>query len=373
VAGAAGLELPLLSERLSDALAAQLPDTAGTRNPVDLAGGGEQDFMNYARAARTLLESGEVDGVLMTGYFGGYSQYSGDFAERETEVGREIARAVAESGRPLVAQSMYHAAPPNVALREGGVAVYATIEAAATALAALHPLPSPRGAPALPSDRSGGELDTTYFGARALLESAGVPFVAARRVRTSQQAVEAAAEVGYPVVLKALGMLHKSDMGGVVVGIADEDALGWEWGDMEERLAPPEFSVEAMAPLRDGIELILGTTWDPRFGPVVMVGLGGIYTELFRDYAVSLAPVDEDDAVSMLRSLRGSQVLEGVRGRMPVDIPAAARVVATLSRLAAARPDIEEIDVNPLLAMPEGALALDARIISVDEGGTDAG
>jgi acyl-CoA synthetase (NDP forming) len=104
-----------------------------------------------------------------------------------------------------------------------------------------------------------------------------------------------------------------------------------------------------------------------------MVGLGGIYAELFRDYAVSLAPVDEDQAASMLRSLRGSQLLEGARGRKPVDVPAAARVVAALSRLAAARPDIEEIDVNPLLAMPKGALALDARIDPVDEGGRDAG
>ncbi len=325
VAGAAGLELPQLTDRLSAELAAHLPDTAATRNPVDLAGGGEQDFMNYARAARTLLESGEVDGLLMTGYFGGYSQYSEDFADHETEVGREIARAVAESGRPMVAQSMHHDAPPNVALREGGVAVYPTIEAAAAALAALRPLPAPRGAPALPSDQSGGDIDTSYFGARALLESAGVPFVAARRVRTSQQAAEAAAEVGYPVVVKALGMLHKSDMGGVVVGIADEDALGWEWGDLEERLAPPEFSVEAMAPLGDGIELILGTQWDGRFGPVVLIGLGGIYAEVLRDYAVSLAPVDEDQAAAMLRSLRGSELLEGARGRKPVDVPAAAR------------------------------------------------
>jgi acyl-CoA synthetase (NDP forming) len=370
VADAAGLELPRLSDELSDALAAPLPSTASTRNPVDLAGGGESDFKNYARTARTLLEAGELDGVLMTGYFGGYSQYSHDFAELETEVGREIARAVAESGLPLVAQSMYHDAPPNVALREGGVPVYATIEAAVASLIGLLPVPAePVGElpPATP-----GPVDDSYFGSRELLAAAGVPFVEARRVGSELQALEAADEVGYPVVLKALGMLHKSDAGGVKVGIADAEALAWEWGDMQQRLVPPECSIEAMAPLSEGVELIVGSKRDPRFGPVVMVGIGGVFAELMAQQQVALAPVDHGQALRLIASLRGAPLLEGARGRPPVDLRAAADALVAVSRLAAARPDIAEIDINPLLVTPDAALGLDARVIPA-QGGADAG
>src|SRR3954452_23807183 len=137
VADAAGLEVPQLSDDTSARIAALLPPTASTLNPVDLAGGGEADFFNYARVARALLECGEVDGVLMTGYFGGYSQYSEEFADRETEVGREIARAAADTGRPVLGQSMYSESPPSTALREGGVAVFPTIESATSVLAEL--------------------------------------------------------------------------------------------------------------------------------------------------------------------------------------------------------------------------------------------
>ena len=282
VAVGMGLELPVLSDGLQARLAAMLPAMSSVRNPIDLAGAGEADFSSYSRVARGLLEADELDGVLMTGYFGGYSQYSEEFADTETEVGHEIARAAAETGKPLVAQSMYADDRPNVALREGGVPVYWTIEAAAASLAALEQLPAATGPPALPEPVT-GPLDAGYFGSRALLAEAGVPFVAARSAHTREDVLAAAAEVGYPVVLKALGLLHKSDAGGVRVGLADAEALAAAWSDMEGRLSPPEYSVEAMAPLADGIELIVGARRDPRFGPVALVGLGGIYAELLGD------------------------------------------------------------------------------------------
>ena len=372
VAVALGLELPLLSDGLQARLAAMLPAMSSVRNPIDLAGAGEADFSSYSRVARGLLEADELDGVLMTGYFGGYSKYSEEFADAETEVGREIARAAAETGKPLVAQSMYADDRPNVALREGGVPVYWTIEAAAASLAALEQLPTATGPPSLPEQVT-GPLDAGYFGSRALLAGAGVPFVAARSAHTRDDVLAAAAEVGYPVVLKALGLLHKSDAGGVRVGLADADALAAAWSDMEGRLSPPEYSVEAMAPLADGIELIVGARRDPRFGPVALVGLGGIYAELLGDVGVALAPLDRGEALRLLESLQGAALLKGARGRAAVDIGAAADAAVALSRLAAARPDIAEIEVNPLLVTPEGALALDARIIPADEGGNDAG
>jgi len=371
VATEAGLELPRLSDALAADLAAQLPHTAATRNPVDLAGGGEQDFNSYAKVSRTLLESGEVDGVLLTGYFGGYSQYSEHFAAAEVDVARAITVAVAETGRPMVAHSMYADSPTAQALRDGGVPVYTAIEAAAGALAGLRARHRPLGAPPLPPV-STGPIEPGYFGSRALLEAAGVPFAPAVPVTGPEEALAAAGDLGYPVVLKAVDALHKSDAGGVIVGIADPAALVQAVHDLIDRLAPKTLSLERMAPLHEGIELIVGARTDLRFGPVAMVGIGGIHAEVFEDIAIDLAPLDVVAAERLLRSLRGAPLLAGVRGRPPLDVGAAARAAAARSRVAAARPDVAEIEVNPLLVTPSGAVALDARVIVRKEGAGDA-
>jgi acyl-CoA synthetase (NDP forming) len=369
---AAGLELPVLSAGLSASIAAGLPSTAATGNPVDLAGGGEQDFMSYANVTKALLDSGEVDAVLMTGYFGGYSQYSQEFLEREVDVAHAITAAVRASGRPMISQTMYSDEPTSDAMREGGVPTFRTIEAATAALVAIDDRPPSAGAPAIPPAEMTQPLQTDYFGARDLLERAGVGFVDAVEVRGRDEAQVAAGQLGFPVVVKALGMLHKSDAGGVAVGIADAAELERVVADMEERLAPPSLSLERMAPLSDGVELIIGARRDSRFGPIAMVGLGGLYAEVLEDVAIGLAPLDQAGAVALLKSLRGAAILHGARGRPPVDIAAAAAAAVALSRLAAARPDIAEIEVNPLLVTPTGALGLDARIIPV-EGSQHAG
>ncbi len=184
------------------------------------------------------------------------------------------------------------------------------------------------------------------------------------------EACTAAAELGYPVVVKALGLLHKSDAGGVALGIEDEQALRESLARMAT-LSAEGYSVERMAPVGDGVELIAGSIQDARFGPVVLVGLGGVYAELLDDTAVALAPVDASQAEKLIRSLRGSAILAGARGRPPMDVATAAEAVAALSRLAASRPDLGEIEINPLLVTPDGALALDARALS-GENGTDA-
>ena len=156
------------------------------------------------------------------------------------------------------------------------------------------------------------------------------------------------------------------------MGITGEEELARAVDEMYERLSPPAFSVEAMAPLADGVELIVGAKWDPRFGPIAVIGLGGVLAEVLRDVAVALAPLDRDEAMRLLRSLAGAALLEGVRGRPPLDVAAAAGAAVALTELAASRPDIAEIEINPLLVLPHGALALDARIIPA-KGDGDAG
>ena len=200
-----------------------------------------------------------------------------------------------------------------------------------------------------------------YWGARELVASARIELVEARRVRTAEDADLAARELGFPVVLKALGALHKSDAGGVVVDIRDAKSLRRALDALQTRLAAEEFSVERMAPVHDGVELIVGARRDRRFGPIVLVGVGGLYAEILDDVAVALAPVDADCARELVLSLRGAALVTGARRRPPVAVAAAAEVIAALSLLGAACPDIDEIEINPLLVTPT-AVALDARV-----------
>src|SRR5207248_251230 len=168
----------------------------------------------------------------------------------------------------------------------------------------------------------------------------------------------------YPVVLKALGAAHKSDAGGVRLAIAGEAQLKNAFREMQARLHSTSFTVEKEAPLSLGLELLIGVKRDRRFGPIALVGLGGISAEVFRDLAVALAPITVEQAVALIRSLRGAQLLVGYRGRPRLDVEAAARALSALSQFAAARPEIAEVEINPLLVLERGVLTLDARLIS---------
>lgn len=363
LAAAHGLELPQVSPETSSGLQAILPPTAATENPVDLAGGGEYDVFNFARVVELLLRSDDVDSVFLTGYFGGYGTYSEEHAAREVEAATAMAKYAADVGKPFVVQTMYWRSAAAEALRDGGMPVYRDLEGALRGISALVGAGSarPRGVPDLPEPAPPVEA-AGYWEARALLEAAGVEFAEARRAKHDQDALAAADELGYPVVLKALGHVHKSDAGGVAVGLADAVALERQLSEMAT-LKASEYSVERTAPVEDGIELIIGSRRDPRFGPVTLVGVGGLYTEVLGDVAVALAPVGEADAERLIGSLRGAPLLLGARGRPPLDVPAAARTMAALSRVAAEHPEIDELEINPLLVLPEGALGLDARIV----------
>ena len=362
---AEGLELPELTDATRAQLAEALPPTATLVNPVDFAGGGEQDIRSFERVISSLLRSGEVDTVILTGYFGGYSQYSDEFEENEKLAAVGMARAADETGVPFLAHTMYWRSGPAEALRENGVPVYREVEAAvgvASRLARRTP-EALLEVPELPPPATPLEGEQDYYASREVLVDAGIDFAAARRVSGGEEAVAAAAEIGYPVVLKALGQLHKSDSGGVAVGLRDPAELNDALERMQSALDPPSYSVEAMAPLSTGLELIVGAKRDPRFGPILLVGAGGLYAEIVKDVAVALAPVTEAAADALLRSLRVAPLLDGARGRPAVDVGAAARAAAALSRVAAEHPEIAEIEINPLLATPDGALGLDARIV----------
>ncbi|GAA5033614.1 acetate--CoA ligase family protein [Streptomyces siamensis] len=366
---AAGFTVPELTGPTRRHLRETLWEQSAVANPVDLAGMGEQDPGSYARTVAALLAAEEVDAVLMTGYFGGYAAADGGLgggglvlAEGEREAARLIADHHRATAKPLVVQSMYPDSPSCRTLAAAGIPVFAATEDAARALAATAPGPLHTGVTPLPP-AAAPLRDSGYMGTRRALEEAGLAFPAAREIHDETELLAAAAEFPGPYVLKALHLLHKSDAGGVVLGLAGPDELLAAFREMHARLGAPAYSVEAMADLTDGIELIVGVNRDPRFGPVAMVGLGGVLAEALHDVAFTLAPVSAGRALSLLRGLRTAALLDGVRGRPPVDVAAAAAAVEAITAFAAAHPEIAEIEVNPLLVSPHGALALDSRAV----------
>ncbi|NNJ04857.1 CoA-binding protein [Streptomyces sp. PKU-MA01144] len=370
-AEAAGLEVPELGGATRRELRSVLWEQSAVGNPVDLAGMGEQDPRSYSAAIGALLGADEVDAVLMTGYFGGYAAAGGGLGGGGATLAAGEGRAAGEivghwraRPKPLVVQSMYPASPSCRTLADAGIPVFSSTEDASRALAAMTsqrpggrpgPSPLPPAAPAL--------RDPGYHAVRGLLAAAGVPFPAAREITGEAELLAAAAEFPGPYALKAMHLLHKSDAGGVALRLAGRDDLLAAYREMHARLGAPSYSVEAMADLSDGVELIVGVNRDPRFGPVAMVGLGGVLTETLHDVAFSLAPVPAGRAGRLLRGLRTAALLSGVRGRPAVDVDAAAEVVERITTVAAAHPEIAELEVNPLLVRPDGALALDCRAV----------
>jgi acyl-CoA synthetase (NDP forming) len=229
-------------------------------------------------------------------------------------------------------------------------------------------LPPPRSAPLVDDEtrarwlrRLGDGPAWTEVETLGLLSEYGLPVARAVEVATVEGALEAAAELGYPVALKLSAAGHKSDVGGVRLGLPDADGLLRAYGEMSARFGP-HLVVQAMAP--PGAELALGLVHDEQFGPVVLVASGGIWIELLGDRVLGLPPLDRTRARRMVEALRARPVLSGARGRPPADVDAVADALARLSHLAIDLGDrIAALDVNPLVAGPTGCIAVDARLV----------
>jgi acetyltransferase len=218
---------------------------------------------------------------------------------------------------------------------------------------------SPRSAPRweLPAQ---GLVDAQV--ARELLMSAGIPVIKTVRCRSAETAVAAAGRVGYPVVAKVdhPELTHKSDVGGVRLGLDDEAAVRAAVADL---LGLAEGAGVLLQRQHEGFELLVGGLRDPEFGPVVMAGLGGVLVEAWQDVQMAVAPVGEAEAVALLRSLRGAAIFSGLRGSPPVDLGPVADVIVRISDLMVGNPGIAELDLNPVLAGATGCVAVDWRVV----------
>lgn len=373
---AAGLRVPAFGDALRARLAEALPGSAGA-NPLDFALG-TTDPDAYARALPVVVGADEVDAVFAVGQLGYWAARFPEFGElvaAEVEGAEAMAACVGSAGKPLVVSTVYPDAAPGARLRAAGVPVYREIASAVEALGSLVRVAEarPSGVPRLPPPAAALAGAPDYWQAREALAAAGLVVVEGRRVTGAGEALAAARELGYPVALKALGHLHKSDAGAVALGLGDDAALLAALADFEARLAPPACVVERMAALDEGLEIIVGCRRDPLFGPVALVGSGGVYAEILRDTRTALAPLEDGDAHALLVELRAAPLLSGARGRRALDSGAATAAAVAVSRFAAAHPEVMEVEVNPLLVLPSGAMALDARIVLGAAGPSDEG
>lgn len=369
-----GLELASLQPQTLAALKEVTAEFVAPDNPLDVTTLGMQKPEIFGQTAERMLADPAV-GSLMVALVGGSPAQQVDKA-------RSMAPVIASSEKPIsfvILGDEYPLAPEFTEMvRSSGAVFMRSPDRALRALAGVHRygrLLRAAGdrAPAAQAPR----LEVTEPGpiselaAKELLARAGIATPAGQLSTSADEAAAIAARIGYPVVLKAhaAALMHKSDVGGVAVGIRDEQGLRSAWAkiqaDVAERAAGVTLDgilVEAMA--GDGLELVIGVRRDPAWGVVSMVGLGGIWVEVLKDVRLLAPDLTVEQIIAELRALKGAKLLQGARGKPAVDVRAAAEVVRRLTDVVLANPQIAEFEINPLrLGYAGGATALDALCI----------
>jgi acyl-CoA synthetase (NDP forming) len=215
-----------------------------------------------------------------------------------------------------------------------------------------------------------GRSVLTEIESKRILDEAGIPVAKTQLAETADQAARIAGDIGLPVVLKIVSpdVTHKSDVGGVRVGLESPADVKAAFDEIVAAVKQrqPDARIEGVAVQKmaaPGTEVIVGVSKDPQFGPVVMFGLGGIFVEVLKDVAFRIIPLEARDARQISREIKGFAVLEGVRGQPPADLQALEDLVLKISQFIEAHPEIEELDLNPVFAYPDGCIAVDARIV----------
>jgi acyl-CoA synthetase (NDP forming) len=363
VAEASGLTVPALPDAVRATLRTLLPPFAAVGNPVDLTP--QVEPARIAPAVRAVFAEPAIAGAVVV-------NVGLDFPE----MGDAVVAAARATGKPAVA---FAADAPRITeiLRAGGVPVLPSPERAVRAWRALWQArpASPRRPVhrAPPSDEliqllRAADGPLSYADGRALLEMYGVRFCRERTAASAEAAVAAASAIGYPVVMKAdvEGLTHKTEAGGVVLDVRDAAAVRAAWAALAARTRASRVVVQEQ--VGPGVELLLGARRDESFGPLVVLGTGGVLTEVVQDASVRLAPVPDDEAAAMLQEGARPRLLAGPRGLPPVERAALIALVQALGDLIASEERVLEIDINPVIAAGTGLVAVDALVIAGDGG-----
>lgn len=365
----AGLFLPQLSRATLDSLRSKLPAAASLYNPVDILG--DAQASRYADALEELLKDGQIQSILVI--------LTPQAMTETDKTALEIVRIASGAGKTVMCSFMGAYSVENAIkiLHSGGIPNIRYPDAAVTILGRMHArtlhLKRPKSEPVIfETNRAlAKSIFDSYFekgqsqvgpqDCRTVLDAYGINFAPFRVASGFEEAKEIAQQIGYPVALKIVSpqILHKTDVGGVALDVKGRVELEDAFDNMMYgvRRAMPGAEIEGVCiqkMMPKGRELILGMTKDPQFGPLVMVGLGGIYVELFHDVTFRLAPISPGEATRMLRELKAFALLEGLRGEKRADIGALEEVIMRLSQLAVENEALAEMDINPLMVYNSG-------------------
>jgi acetyltransferase len=381
-----GGELTELSPSTMEAYNAVLPSTWSHNNPVDIIGDASPE--RYAKALEIAAKDDASDGMLVI-----LTPQSMTDPTRIAETLKPLAR---QEGKPLLASWMggVDVAAGEEILNRANIPTFPYPDTAARAFNYMwqysYNLRSLYETPSLPQDsaewtpdraqvesiihkaRGEGRSILTEFESKNVLAAYGVPVAKTIIATTSEQAVAGANEIGYPVVLKIYSetITHKTDVGGVQLNLGSAEAVAKAFEairvSVTQKVGAQHFqgvTVQPMIRLKDAYELIIGSSLDPQFGPVLLFGTGGQLVEVFKDRSLALPPLNSTLARRMMEQTKIYKALKGVRGRKPVDLAALEMLMVRFSGLVAEQKWIKEIDINPLLASPDGLIALDARVV----------
>jgi acetyltransferase len=383
-----GGQLATLSEESLQSLDQFLPRHWSHNNPIDILGDADSD--RYAKALEIASQDPNSDGLLVI--------LAPQGMTNPFEVAERLQPYALASGKPLVASWMggMSVAAGEKVLNTASIPTFSFPDTAARAftymwrysynLRGLYETPTlveslapegasrSRAAEVIDKARSRGRVLLTELESKQILSYYEIPTVETRAAENEDEAVKHASEIGYPVVLKVLSetITHKTDVGGVKLNLPDEQSVRSAFrgikSSVTEKAGPDQFlgvSVQPMVRI-EGYELILGSSMDPQFGPVILFGSGGQLVEVYRDHAVALPPLNSTLALRLMEQTHVFRALKGVRGRPPVDLVALENLLVRFSQLVVEQPGIAEIDLNPLLVSSEGLLALDARVLLHD-------
>jgi len=373
----AGLRVAELAPGTQAAIRRLVPEEAAVRNPVDLIASATAE--TFGSVLSLVLQDPNVDSVIVSVAPPPLKGKEGDVAEaivQATAARHDIPVMAVLLGRQGVSAGMRN-------LLKAGMPGYIFPESAARALAAMNryrkwlerpegseqrfPADAPRVARIVETARKEGREKLSESEALEVLDAYGVPTVPWRQAASEEEAVAAAAALGHPVVLKVISrsVVHKSDVGGVVVGLGSEREVREGYRRMLQRVkeragvTPEAVLVQRMIP--GGRETIVGSARDPRAGPLIMFGLGGVAVEVLKDVVFRVHPLTDVDAREMVRAIRGFPLLEGMRGEPAVDVVALEEILQRVSQLVGEHEAILDMDINPLVTFPDRVLALDAR------------
>ena len=378
-----GGELTPISEEAMEEFNEILPGAWSHGNPVDILG--DADPRRYARSLEGAARDENSDGLLVV--------LTPQAMTEPTKTAEHLRPYARDNDKPILASWMGGdaVASGEKILNEAGLPTFAYPDTAARVfnhmwrysynLRALYETPS------LPEDEEGipdrkaaativqethesGRVLMTEHASKALLSAYGIPTVETRVAETPEETVVAAQDIGHPVAVKlhSTSITHKSDVGGVQLGLASDEAVEEAFRTIDENIGGEGFdgvTVQPMIDRSDGYELIIGSSMDEQFGPVLLFGSGGQLVEVYQDRALGLPPLNRTLARRMMEQTKIYEALQGVRGREPVDFDALETLLVRFSQLVVEQPRVKEIDVNPLLARPgdDGLLALDARVV----------